>query len=201
MPEVFGTLSALRADVIAAPMGAPSGVTMQEDPKLFNQPYPPDTPFAPMAAAKLGQTWVVMSGWSDGQARFSRRLRAGTGDRDSAASSPARQERDRDADHDRVAGDMAESNPPDRRPTSRDHVADHARSRVVMLPAVGECSRLEVRLLRDTDQLGGHRTLLCRVQGTQVFITRPPRPEDLKARASTGFVIRPFMRWFLSAKC
>ena len=67
VPEVFGSLSALRADVIAAPMGAPSGVTMQEDPKLFNQPYPPDTPFAPMAAAKLGQTWVVMSGWTDGK--------------------------------------------------------------------------------------------------------------------------------------
>ena len=67
VPEVFGVLSALRADVIAAPMGAPSGVIMQEDPKLFNQPYPPDTPFAPMAAAKLGQTWVVMSGWSDGK--------------------------------------------------------------------------------------------------------------------------------------
>jgi predicted amidohydrolase len=65
VPEVFGTLSALRADVIAVPMGAPSGVTMQEDPKLFNQPYPPGTSFAPMAAAKLGQTWVVMSGWSD----------------------------------------------------------------------------------------------------------------------------------------
>ena len=67
VPEVFGTLSALRADIIAAPMGTPSGVTMQEDPKLFNQPYPQDTPFAPMAAAKLGQTWVVMSGWSDGK--------------------------------------------------------------------------------------------------------------------------------------
>jgi len=67
VPEVFGTLSALRADLIAAPMGTPSGVTMQEDPRLFNQPYPPDTPFAPMAAAKLGQTWVVMSGWSDGK--------------------------------------------------------------------------------------------------------------------------------------
>jgi hypothetical protein len=67
VPEVFGTLSASRADLLAAPMGAPSGVTMQEDPKLFNQPYPPDTPFAPMAAAKLGQNWVVMSGWSEGQ--------------------------------------------------------------------------------------------------------------------------------------
>ncbi len=67
VPEVFGTLSAMRADVIAAPTGVPSGVTMQEDPKLFNQPYPPDTPFAPMAAAKLSQTWVVMSGWSNGK--------------------------------------------------------------------------------------------------------------------------------------
>ncbi len=76
VPEVFGTLSALRADLLAAPMGAPSGVTMQEDPKLFNQPYPPDTPFAPIAAAKLGQTWVVMSGWSDGQARLGRRFRS-----------------------------------------------------------------------------------------------------------------------------
>jgi len=67
VPEVFGALSALRADLLASPMGTPSGVTMQEDPKLFNQPYPPDTPFAPMAAAKLGQTWVVMSAWSEGQ--------------------------------------------------------------------------------------------------------------------------------------
>ncbi len=67
VPEVFGTLSALRADILAAPMGAPSGVSMQEDPKLFNQPYPSGTPFAPMAAAKLGQNWVVMSGWSDGR--------------------------------------------------------------------------------------------------------------------------------------
>lgn len=67
VPEVFGTLSVLRADIVASPTGAPSGVTMQEDPKLFNQPYPPDTPFAPMAAAKLGQNWVVIGGWSDGQ--------------------------------------------------------------------------------------------------------------------------------------
>lgn len=66
VPEVFGTLSASRADLLAAPMGPPSGVTMQEDPNLFNQPYPPNTPFAPMAAAKLGQNWVVLSGWSDG---------------------------------------------------------------------------------------------------------------------------------------
>ncbi len=67
VPEVFGSLSALRADLLAVPMGAPSGVTMQEDPKLFNQPYPPGTPFAPMAAAKLAQNWVVMSGWGDGK--------------------------------------------------------------------------------------------------------------------------------------
>jgi hypothetical protein len=67
VPEVFGALSALRADVLAVPMGRPSGVIMQEDPSLFNRPYPSGTPFAPMAAAKLGQTWIVMSGWSEGE--------------------------------------------------------------------------------------------------------------------------------------
>ena len=90
VPEVFGTLSALRADIIAAPMGAPSGVTMQEDPKLFNQPYPPDTPFAPMAAAKLGQTLGGDERMERWQTRFSRGLWAGAGHCHSAASSRAR---------------------------------------------------------------------------------------------------------------
>lgn len=93
VPEVFGTLSASRADLLAAPMGAPSGVTMQEDPKLFNRPYPADTPFAPMAAAKLrpdlgGDERVER--WST---RFSRCVRSGARDCYSSTHSPSWQER------------------------------------------------------------------------------------------------------------
>ena len=37
---------------------------LETDPKLFNQPYPPGTPFAPWAAAALGQFWVAAAGWA-----------------------------------------------------------------------------------------------------------------------------------------
>ena len=36
---------------------------LETDPKLFNKPYPPGTPFAPWAAAALGQFWVAAAGW------------------------------------------------------------------------------------------------------------------------------------------
>jgi hypothetical protein len=64
VPEVFGVYSAERADIVAAPSGAWRGAVVEIDPKLFNTPPPPDTPFAPYAAAKLGQFWVVASGWA-----------------------------------------------------------------------------------------------------------------------------------------
>ena len=64
VPEVFGVYSAKRADIIAAPSGAWRGAVVEIDPKLFNTPPPPDTPFAPYAAAKLGQFWVATAGWA-----------------------------------------------------------------------------------------------------------------------------------------
>jgi len=63
VPEVAGVLSVHRADLVAAPTGFPEGPLVQLDPKLFNRPYPAGTPFAPFAAAHLGQFWLVSSGW------------------------------------------------------------------------------------------------------------------------------------------
>jgi hypothetical protein len=64
VPEVFGVYSAERADIVAAPAGAWRGPVVEIDPKLFNAPPPPDTPFMPYAAAKLGQFWVAAAGWA-----------------------------------------------------------------------------------------------------------------------------------------
>jgi predicted amidohydrolase len=64
VPEVFGVYSAERADILAAPAGAWRGPVVEIDPKLFNTPPPPDTPFVPYAAAKLGQFWVAAAGWA-----------------------------------------------------------------------------------------------------------------------------------------
>src|SRR5262249_40498410 len=63
--EVFGVYAAERADLLATPAGAWRGPVVQIDPKLFNRPPPPDTPFAPYAAAQLGQFWIAAAGWSD----------------------------------------------------------------------------------------------------------------------------------------
>ncbi len=64
VPEVYGVYSALRADVLAAPAGSWQGFTLlQIDPKLYNVPYPPGTPYAPYSAAKMGQFWVAAPGW------------------------------------------------------------------------------------------------------------------------------------------
>jgi predicted amidohydrolase len=64
VPEAFGVYSALRADIVAAPSGTWRGAVMEIDPKLFNTPYPPGTPFAPYAAAQLGQFWIAAAGWA-----------------------------------------------------------------------------------------------------------------------------------------
>jgi predicted amidohydrolase len=65
VPEVFGIYSAERADIVAAPSGSWRGALLEVDPKLFNTPYPPGTPFMPYAAAKLGQFWVAAAGWAE----------------------------------------------------------------------------------------------------------------------------------------
>ena len=62
--EVFGHLSAQRADIIAAPARQIDGVTLQIDPKLMLTQHPPNTPFTPYAAAKLSQTWLATAGWT-----------------------------------------------------------------------------------------------------------------------------------------
>jgi predicted amidohydrolase len=66
IPEVYGMLSALRADIVAAPSGQPGGTLLQIDPKLMNQPYPNKTLFAPYIAAENGMYWLVTGGWRDG---------------------------------------------------------------------------------------------------------------------------------------
>jgi predicted amidohydrolase len=65
VPEVFGVYSAERADIVAAPSGTWRGPVVEIDPKLFNRPYPPGTPYAPYAAAQLGQFWVAAAGWAE----------------------------------------------------------------------------------------------------------------------------------------
>jgi predicted amidohydrolase len=64
VPEVFGVYSAERADIVAAPSGLWQGAMLETDPKLFSKPYPAGTPFAPWAAAALGQFWVGAAGWA-----------------------------------------------------------------------------------------------------------------------------------------
>lgn len=61
--EVFGHLSAQRADIIAAPARQLTGLTFQIDSKLLLTQHPPNTPFLPYAAAKLSQTWLATAGW------------------------------------------------------------------------------------------------------------------------------------------
>ena len=64
IPEVYGVYSSLRADLLAAPAGDWQGAKLlQIDPKLYNTPYPSETPYAPYSAAKMGQLWVATAGW------------------------------------------------------------------------------------------------------------------------------------------
>jgi predicted amidohydrolase len=65
VPEVFGVYSAERADIVAAPSGRWKGPPVELDPKLFNAPYPAGTPYAPYAAAMLGQFWIAAAGWAE----------------------------------------------------------------------------------------------------------------------------------------
>jgi hypothetical protein len=64
VPEMFGSYSADRADIVAAPTGLWQGALLETDPKLFNKPPPAGTPFAPWGAASLGQFWVATAGWA-----------------------------------------------------------------------------------------------------------------------------------------
>jgi predicted amidohydrolase len=64
IPETFGHLAAQRADVIAAPGRVLPEPTVQIDPKLYNVPPPPGTPYYPFAAAMLSQTWLAAAGWT-----------------------------------------------------------------------------------------------------------------------------------------
>ncbi len=65
LPEVFGVYSAERADIVAASSGRWQGPPVEIDPKLSNEPYPPGTPYAPYAAAMLGQFWIAAAGWAE----------------------------------------------------------------------------------------------------------------------------------------
>lgn len=62
--EVFGHLSAQRADIIAAPARQIQNLTLQIDAKLLLTEHPTNTPFIPYAAAKLSQTWLATAGWA-----------------------------------------------------------------------------------------------------------------------------------------
>ena len=64
VPEVFGVYSAERADIVAAPSGRWEGPLLEIAAELFNVPYPAGTPYAPYAAAHLGQFWVAAAGWA-----------------------------------------------------------------------------------------------------------------------------------------
>ena len=64
IPETFGILSALRADIIAAPGQALDNLHVEIDPKLFKVLQPSRVPFYPYIAATLGQAWLVTAGWT-----------------------------------------------------------------------------------------------------------------------------------------
>ena len=64
VPEQIGLYQTLRADILAAPSGAPSGLKVEIDPKLYAVSNPPTgrAPLYPYLAGKLGQFWVVSGG-------------------------------------------------------------------------------------------------------------------------------------------
>lgn len=64
IPETFGLLSALRADVIAAPGQTSENLNVEIDRNLFKVSQPNNIPFYPFAAAELSQTWLVTAGWT-----------------------------------------------------------------------------------------------------------------------------------------
>lgn len=64
VPETFGYLSALRADMIAAPGRNLDELNVQIDPRLYNVAPPANTPFYPYTAAMLSQTWLATAGWT-----------------------------------------------------------------------------------------------------------------------------------------
>jgi predicted amidohydrolase len=70
VPELVGLLQTLRADVVAAPAGAPSGLKVEIDPRLYAVSDPPTgrAELHPYLAAKLGQFWLVSGGRRAGSA-------------------------------------------------------------------------------------------------------------------------------------
>ena len=64
IPETFGVLSAMRADIIAAPGQVSNDLRVEIDPKLFKVSQPAGVPFYPYIAATLGQAWLVTAGWT-----------------------------------------------------------------------------------------------------------------------------------------
>lgn len=62
--ELTGLYQSLRADLLAAPAGAPSALKVEIDPLLFAVSDPPTgrADLHPYLAAKLGQLWVVSGG-------------------------------------------------------------------------------------------------------------------------------------------
>lgn len=64
VPELIGLYQTLRADMLAAPAGAPSGPKVEIDARLYAVSNPPTGRAAlyPYLAAKLGQFWLASGG-------------------------------------------------------------------------------------------------------------------------------------------
>ena len=64
VPELGGLYAVLRADVLAAPAGAPDSLKVEIDPALYSVADPPTgrADFFPYASAKQNQFWLVSGG-------------------------------------------------------------------------------------------------------------------------------------------
>jgi predicted amidohydrolase len=69
VPELGGLYGAMRADILAAPAGAPEALKVEVDAALFSVPDPPTgrADFFPFAAAKQNQLWLVSGGRREGR--------------------------------------------------------------------------------------------------------------------------------------
>jgi predicted amidohydrolase len=68
VPELGALYGAMRADILAAPAGAPEALKVEVDASLFAVPDPPTgrADFFPCAAAHQNQLWIVSGGRRDG---------------------------------------------------------------------------------------------------------------------------------------
>jgi hypothetical protein len=146
VPEVFGVYSAERADIVAAPSGAWRGPVVEVDPKLFNTPPPPDTPFVPYAAAKLGQ--FLGGRGRVGPAREARRAAAWprTGDRNTPTGSGSRRAARNRCDR-ALVGNMDQPGSTDRWAAAVEHIASRAVKRQRMSIGVAQSGWLETYML------------------------------------------------------